>query len=127
MGSGRGLPVELRARLAIKGKLLYGKFCGTGGRGICADSFALYHLWRGEPEVALDLLAFLEAEIQTLRIEDPNGRLALTEDLASRLERHLEHEREDPLDPSRWTSILKAKKQNPGLLAESVETKKGVS
>ena len=43
-----GLSPEVRARLAQKGRILYGKFCGTGGRGICAESFALHHIWRGE-------------------------------------------------------------------------------
>ncbi|HEU5119222.1 MAG TPA: hypothetical protein VFT74_21710, partial [Isosphaeraceae bacterium] len=80
-----GLSQEERARLALKGQILYGKFCGTGGRGICAESFALYHLWRGEPEVTQDLLAFLEAQIEVLRVEDPSGRLELTKELANRL------------------------------------------
>ena len=99
--------------LAIKGRVLYGKFCGTGGRGICAESFALYHFWRGEPEVALDLLWFLEAEAESLEAEDPAGRLAMTRDLAGRLRQHLEHEGVEPPDPSEWAAILKAKKQRP--------------
>jgi hypothetical protein len=112
MGIARtGLPEEQRARLAIKGKLLYRKFCGTGGKGICAESFALYHLWRGEPEVALDLLSFLEAEMENLGAEDPAGRLEMTKALASRLRHHLEHEAEEPPDPTRWAAILKAKKE----------------
>jgi len=37
---------ERRASLADKGRRLYGKFCGTGGRGICAESFAVYHISR---------------------------------------------------------------------------------
>lgn len=106
-----GLSQEERARLALKGRLLYGKFCGTDGRGICAESFALYHLWRGEPEVARDLLAFLDDEAESLRHEDPSGRLALTEELANRLIHHLEHEDDEPPDPSEWTAILKAKKR----------------
>jgi hypothetical protein len=108
-----GLSPEQRARMAHKGRLLYGKFCGTGGRGICAESFALYHLWRGEPEVALDLLSFLEAEIEALRADDPSGRLAMTQELAGRLRHHLEHEGDEPPDPSEWAAILKAKKQQP--------------
>jgi hypothetical protein len=104
---------EERARLALKGRILYRKFCGTNGRGICAESFALYHLWRGEPEVVRDLLAFLDDEVESLRKEDPSGRLALTEELAIRLIHHLEHEDDEPPDPSEWTAILKAKKQRP--------------
>lgn len=105
------LAPEVRARLVLKGRILYGKFCGTDGKGICAESFALYHIWRGESEVAADLLAFLEAEVVALRDYDPDGRLAITEQLAARIQRHLEAERDDSPDPSLWASILKAKKQ----------------
>ena len=101
-----------RARLALKGRLLYGKFCGTDGRGICAESFALFHIWRGESEIAEDLLAFLESQIEALKRDDPSGRLALTEELAARIAEHLCSEAEPPPDPSLWTSILKNKKQS---------------
>lgn len=107
------LTPELRARLALKGRILYGKFCGTGGRGICAESFALYHLWRGEAVVARDLLAFLDDQILALRERDPHGRLALTEELAGRILKHLEVDADDPPDPSLWCSILKARKVRP--------------
>ena len=107
------LTAEDRARLAHKGRLLYAKFCGTNGRGICAESFALYHIWRGEGDVARDLLTFLETQIEALRDRDPEGRLALTSELASRLRRHLEAEGDDPPDPSLWASILKEKKRPP--------------
>jgi hypothetical protein len=105
-----GISTEQRARLALKGRILYGKFCGTGGKGICAESFALYHIWRGDSEVARDLLAYLETEIQSLRGDDPKGRLALTEELAARIRRHLAAEGDDPPDPAQWAAILKAKK-----------------
>ncbi len=108
-----GLSPAERGRLAHKGRLLYGKFCGTGGRGICAESFALYHLWRGEPVVARDLLAFLQARIEALGAEDPEGRLAMTRELADRIRRHLESKGDEPPDPSQWAAILKAKKQPP--------------
>jgi hypothetical protein len=107
------LTPERRDSLARKGRLLYGKYCGTGGRGICAESFALYHIWRGEGEVARDLLDFLEGRLVALRHHDPEGRLAMTEELAGRLRRHLEAEGDDPPDPSLWASILMAKKRWP--------------
>ena len=100
-----------RARLALKGKILYGKYCGTGGQGICAESFALYHLWQGNAEVAIDLLSFLETEIESLKQSDPAGRLPMTEQLAARLRGHLENEGVEPPDPSERCSILKAKKR----------------
>jgi hypothetical protein len=90
---------ERRARLAEKGRLLYGKFCGTKGRGICAESFAVYHINRGEEEVARDLLAFLEARLEVLRRDDPDDRLALTADLADRVRRHLGLETDLPVAP----------------------------
>jgi hypothetical protein len=105
------LSPEVRARLAQKGRILYTKFCGTDGKGICAESFALHHIWRGEGEVARDLLAFLETEVVALRDHDPGGRLPLAVELAARIRRHLEAEGDDPPDPSLWASILKAKKR----------------
>lgn len=50
---------ERRALLACKGQRLYDKYCGTKGRGICAESFAEYHIWRGEWVVARDFLVYL--------------------------------------------------------------------
>lgn len=108
-----GLSPELRARLAHKGRLLYAKFCGTDGRGICAESFALYHIWRGEAEIARDLLVFLDSEIASLRLADPGGRLGLAETLAARIRVALETEGDEPPDPALWASILKAKKGQP--------------
>ena len=108
-----GLSPAERGRLAHKGRLLYGKSCGTGGRGICAESFALYHLWRGEPVVARDLLAFLGGRIEALAADDPEGRLAMTRELADRIRGHLESEGDEPPDPSEWAAILKAKKLLP--------------
>ena len=105
-----GISPEQCARLAEKGRLLYGKFCGTDGRGICAESFALFHIWRGESEIARDLLAFLEEKCASLREHDPEGRLALTEELTERVRRALVAEGDDPPDPSTWAAILKAKK-----------------
>jgi hypothetical protein len=86
------LTLEKRARLAEKGRILYGKSCGVTGKKTCAESFALFHIGRGEAEVAWDLLAFLEREARALRIDDPEGRLRPTEELAARIRRSLETE-----------------------------------
>jgi hypothetical protein len=88
-----GLSPEKRARLAEKGRILYRKSCGVTGKKTCAESFALFHVGRGETEVARDLLAFLETEAGALRIGDPEGRLRPTEELAARIRRSLETER----------------------------------
>jgi hypothetical protein len=82
---------ERRAFLARKGQLLYGKYCGTQGRGICAVSFAEYHVWRGEYVVACDFLSFLAAQAETLRQEvgldcAVADRLDITEQLIERIE-----------------------------------------
>ena len=105
------LSPEARSRLAQKGRILYAKSCGTGGKGICAESFALHHIRRGEGEVARDLLAFLETEVTALRDHDPDGRLPLAVELAARIRCNLEAEGDDPPDPSLRASILKAKKR----------------
>ena len=60
---------ERRAFLAQKGKILYAKYCGTRGHGICSESFAEYHIWRGEYVVARDFLIYLEAQLTSLREE----------------------------------------------------------
>jgi hypothetical protein len=78
-----------RAVLADKGRRLYGKFCGTGGRGICAESFAVYHIARGEAVVAEDLAAYLDGVVAGLECADPHGRLAATRGLVARIRRHL--------------------------------------
>ncbi len=79
---GSGLAPERRAMLADKGRRLYGKFCGTGGRGVCAESFAVYHLGRGEAVVAADLVAYLETRAAA-------GQDAMTHGLIVRLRHHL--------------------------------------
>ena len=84
------VPPERRALLAIKGQRLYGKYCGTNGRGICAESFAEYHIWRGELIVARDLLAYLNVQMACLRQTIPTtpeveNRLHITEGLVERI------------------------------------------
>jgi hypothetical protein len=84
------VPPERRAFLAIKGQRLYGKYCGTNGRGICAESFAEYHIWRGELIVARDLLAYLNAQIACLHQTVPTTpeietQLHMTEGLIERI------------------------------------------
>jgi hypothetical protein len=91
-----GISPERRAGLARKGQLLYAKSCGANGKGTCAEGFALFHIGRGEAEIARDLLAFLESTIEALRGDDPEGRLASTEELAARIRRHLEREGDAP-------------------------------
>ena len=82
---GNELAPERRAMLAEKGRRLYGKFCGTRGRGICAESFAVYHLGRGEAVVAADLLAYLETQAAAPEA----GHHDVTHGLIARLRHHL--------------------------------------
>src|SRR5260370_42429323 len=84
------LTVHRRRMLADKGRRLYAKYCGTRGRGICAESFACYHIARGEAEVAEDLLAFLEPLVVSLEQADPDGRLVMTRRLVARIRGHLQ-------------------------------------
>jgi hypothetical protein len=86
---------ERRAFLAQKGRLLYGKYCGTSGQGICSESFAEYHIWRGELVVVRDFLVFLKTQIESLRQNretDLNAadQLDITQGLAERIEALLE-------------------------------------
>jgi len=71
---------ERRAFLACKGQRLYGKYCGTHGRGICAESFAEYHIWRGEYAVVRDFLVFLNKQVDYIRQTTP-----ITPDLEAHL------------------------------------------
>jgi hypothetical protein len=85
------VPPERREVLAEKGKRLYAKYCGTDGKGICAESFAEYHIWRGELAVARDLLEFLATQIDALRQEvsdspDLDEQLHMTERLIQRIQ-----------------------------------------
>jgi hypothetical protein len=82
---------ERRALLAEKGQRLYGKYCGTKGRGICAESFAEYHIWRGELVVARDFLAFLNQQAERIRQISPctpelEQQSAMTERLIERIQ-----------------------------------------
>ena len=86
---GGELGPERRAALADKGRRLYGKFCGTGGRGICAESFAVYHIGRGEAAVAEDLAQFLSGQVALLESADPDARVASTRGLLTRIRQHL--------------------------------------
>jgi hypothetical protein len=82
---------ERRAFLARKGQLLYGKYCGTKGHGICAESFAEYHVWRGELIIVRDLLAYLYTQRESLwQTTQPDREttdlLAMTDQLIERIE-----------------------------------------
>ena len=83
---------ERRTQLARKGRILYEKSCGPGGRGTCAESFARYQLRQGNIEVVRDLLQFLDSQLVALREDDPEGWLSMTESLAARIRQHLENE-----------------------------------
>ena len=85
---------ERRTFLAQKGKILYAKYCGTRGHGICSESFAEYHIWRGELVIARDFLVFLDAQVQVLLRTSPctqeiQQQLAMTEGLIERIRGHL--------------------------------------
>ncbi len=84
-----GQSAQRRARLAAKGRILYAKMCGMKGKKTCVESFALYHIGRGEAEVARDLLAFLESTRDSLRAADPEGQLARTDELTERIRQYL--------------------------------------
>jgi hypothetical protein len=65
----------------------------------CVEGFALYHIERGEAEIARDLLGFLETRSEALRSSDPEGQLARTDELTARIRRYLDS---DPDEMSRW-------------------------
>ena len=90
-----------RAMLADKGRLLYGKFCGTGGRGICAESFAVFHIGRGEAVVAEDLVAYLNDVVSELQVLDPHHRMSVTQGLLARIMRHLSEAKDSDGMPNR--------------------------
>lgn len=83
------LSPEERARLARKAEVLSAKSCGPGGRGDCAEAFAVHQLGLGHIEVVHDLLRSLDDRIAALRMADPDGRLPTTEALAARIREHL--------------------------------------
>lgn len=91
-GSDVELCLRRREFLSLKGRLLYGKYCGTRGEGICAENFALHHLRLGETEVVVEFLGYLESRLAELRLADPHGRRAMTERLVDRVRRHLYRE-----------------------------------
>src|SRR4051812_44714134 len=81
---------ERRTFLAQKGEILYAKYCGTQGHGICSESFAEYHIWRGEYVVAQDFLVYLESQLINLQDEschDPQAafQLIITQALFDRI------------------------------------------
>lgn len=80
------LTEERRAKMAQKGKRLYGKYCGLQGKSDCADSFADYHALRGEYEVVTDFLDYLRDVITT---ETDPEKVDMTEQLIARVERLL--------------------------------------
>ena len=95
------LATDRRSMLADKGRLLYGKFCGTGGRGICAESFAVFHIGRGEAVVAEDLVAYLNDVVAELQVSDPHNRLSATLGLLARVIGHLSQANDSLGTPNR--------------------------
>lgn len=69
-----------RIQLALKGELLYEKYCDLHGKGICAESFAEYHMLRGEYVVVTDFLDFLYGKLST------QTNRQITEDLIHKVE-----------------------------------------
>ncbi|MBA3868029.1 MAG: hypothetical protein H0X30_02640 [Anaerolineae bacterium] len=81
---------ERRTFLAQKGKILYAKYCGTKGHGICSESFAEYHIWRGEYVVAQDFLIYLDSQLISLRAQvcvnsQAAFQLTITQQLVDRI------------------------------------------
>jgi hypothetical protein len=102
---------ERREFLAQKGRRLYGKYCGLNGEGICAESFAEYHIWRGELVVARDFLVFLNLQAEMLRqlsLTDPafEAQLHITERLIARITHLLGEDSEQRLISSVKTVIV---------------------
>ena len=77
------LTEERRAQLAHKGQVLYEKYRRLNGEDICAESFAQYHVLRGEDVVVTDFLAFLR---DTLSTETDSAKIEITTDLIQRVE-----------------------------------------
>ena len=86
------LTPERRGQLARKGQVLYGKSCGSPGRGTCAESFALKQLRLGNRDVVHDFLQFLEGQLGVLRAHDPGKLMPMTEALITRIRGQLENE-----------------------------------
>jgi hypothetical protein len=81
---------DRRRFLAHKGRLLYAKYCGTKGSGICAESFAEYHIWRGEWVVVRDFLAYLDEQVKSLHSHisttpEIDAQLQITDRLIERI------------------------------------------
>ena len=79
-----------RAFLAQKGQILYAKYCGTQGHGICSESFAEYHIWRGEYVVVQDFLVYLDAQLIDLNEQSQSNlqaafQLSITQGLVDRI------------------------------------------
>lgn len=80
---------ERRQQLAHKGTLLYAKYCGLDGCGICAESFAEYHIARGELIIARDYVKYLSDQLETLSEEERARQREITERLIERIRNHL--------------------------------------
>lgn len=92
------LAARRREFLAQKGRLLYGKYCGTKGQGICAENFALYHIRLEEIVVVQDFLEYLDQQLAELRAAGPSAQFVITERLVNCIHYHLERAGFDPAD-----------------------------
>lgn len=72
-----------RIKLVLKSELLYGKYCRLNGNGICAESFAEYHMLRGEYIVVSDFLNFLQNRLTT---QTNPQIIKITQELIQRVE-----------------------------------------
>jgi Arc/MetJ-type ribon-helix-helix transcriptional regulator len=72
--------------------LLYAKYCGLDGCGICAESFAEYHIARGEYAIARDYIQYLIRELDTLSAPEQIRQREITEQLIERIKDHLGEE-----------------------------------
>lgn len=58
-----------------------------------AESFAIYHIDCQEEFAAVDLLVFLDQQIELLKTRDPMNQLPMTQKLHDRISAHLEEGR----------------------------------
>lgn len=82
--------LERREKMALKGRRLYEKYCGLDGKGICAESFAEYHISLGELVIARDFLVYLHERLETLRSQNaPANLITMIERLIRQIRGHL--------------------------------------
>ncbi len=83
---------ERQSELAKKGVRLYAKYCGLDGCGICAESFAEYHIARGELVIARNYLEYLTTQLEQLTAPEEERQREITEALIARIQEHIGEE-----------------------------------